>query len=70
MHRTIKGFICKFKQNQDKPRDARFELLRVIAMLLIVTCHVSMYLNQCLGVHTPRGLLVDAAPISAMYHTV
>ena len=70
MYKTIKEFICKFKQNQDKPRDARFELLRVIAMLLIVTCHVSMYLDQCLGVRTPRGLLTDATPISAMYHTV
>lgn len=70
MYKTIKEFICKFKQNQDKPRDARFELLRVIAMLLIVTCHVSMYLDQCLGVHTPRGLLTDATPISAVYHAV
>lgn len=70
MYKVIKESICRFKQNQTKSRDARFELLRVIAMLLIVTCHVSMYLDQCLGVHTPRGLLTDATPISAMYHTV
>lgn len=70
MYKVIKESICRFKQNQTKSRDARFELLRVIAMLLIVTCHISMYLDQCLGVHTPRGLLTDATPISAMYHTV
>lgn len=45
MYTTIKELVCELKQNLDKPRDARFELLCVIAMLLIVTCHVSMYLD-------------------------
>lgn len=70
MHTAIKELICKLKQDPDKPRDARFELLCVIAMLLIVTCHVSMYLDQCLGVRTARGLLTGATPISTMYHIV
>lgn len=39
-------FIKTQKPHKSSPRDLRFELLRLLAMFLIVLCHASIYLAQ------------------------